>query len=111
MIYNLPKPDSYAVLTQRVRLRGVIARTGVALHKLLDQEDDRRASASDQDEADMDDRPEDPEIIERKYMELQDFVRRLSEGDDAGADQDLGAGEGAGYRPGQLAPPGEQRAA
>jgi len=109
MINDLPKPDSYATLTQRVRLRGVIARSGVALHKLKEQED-RRAGVSDQDEADMDDKPDDPDIIERKYLELQDLVRRLPVRE-AGPGQDGGVGEGAGHCPGQLAPPGERRAA
>ncbi|MDP1739297.1 MAG: hypothetical protein Q8L23_17875 [Caulobacter sp.] len=110
MIDDLPKPESYIALAQRVRLRGAIARSAVGLHKLQDQED-RRSGAANQDEADMNDQPDDPDTIERKYVELQNLLDRLSDRHDPGADEGDRSGGGAGHRPGQLAHPGERRAA
>ncbi len=110
MIDELPRPESYVTLAQRVRLRGAIARSAVGIHKLQDQED-RRAGAPDQNEADMNDQPDDPETIERKYVELQNFVDRLAERYDPGAVQGDGSEALAEHPSGQLAPPRERRAA
>ena len=110
MINELPRPETYITLAQRVRVRAAIARSAVGLHKLQDQED-RRTGASEQDEADMDDRPDDADTIERKYVELQKLVDSLSEGDDAGRGQSDRSSGRTGYCPGQLVSSGEQRAA
>ena len=110
MINELPRPETYITLAQRVRVRAAIARSAVGLHKLQDQED-RRTGDPDQNEADMDDQPDDPDVIERKYVELQNFIDRLADRPVSGTGQGEGPGERTGHRPGQLAPQGEQRAA
>jgi hypothetical protein len=107
---QLARPENDIALERRARLRGVIARTALSIRKLQDHED-RPDGPQAQDEADMDDQPDDPETIERKYVELQNFVDRLAGRTAAGTDQSDGAGSGTERRPGELAPPGECRAA
>jgi len=70
---DLPGPDTDIALERRVRLRGVIARTALSIHKLQAQED-HPSGPLNPDEADMDDQPDDADAIERKYVELQNFV-------------------------------------
>jgi hypothetical protein len=100
---SLPQPDTDIALERRVRLRGVIARTALSIHKLQAQEDVPGAP-QDQDEADMDDQPDDPETVERKYVELQKFLDRLA--DRAGARGDAGDSSASrtGHPPRELAP-------
>ncbi|MFZ4606352.1 MAG: hypothetical protein ACOYM5_08850 [Caulobacter sp.] len=107
MINELPRPDSDITLERRIRLRGVIARTALSLHKLQAQED-KAGGGQDQEEADMDDQPDDAETLERKYMDLQKGLDRYAGRDESGGGSGGGDAGRAGCRPGELADAGEQ---
>ncbi|HRD29406.1 MAG TPA: hypothetical protein PLO65_13995 [Caulobacter sp.] len=104
----LPRPETDIALERRVRLRGVIARAGLSIHKLQAQED-HPGAPQDQDEADMDEQPDDPDALERKYVELQDRLDRYARRAGLRACPDADSAEGPGGREGQLADASERR--
>ncbi|MDO8295286.1 MAG: hypothetical protein Q7T19_02480 [Caulobacter sp.] len=102
-----PKPNTDIARARRVRELGSIARTAVSIHRLEEREIKSRG-AQIQNEADMDDQPDDAETIERKYVELQNGLDRYAGRDEPAGGPGGGAAGGTEYRMGQLAEAGER---
>lgn len=105
-----PEPDTDIAQERRIRMLGVMARTAVAIHKLEEREALRRDSGAP-DEVDMNDRPDDAETIERKYVLLHQRLAEYAAKLDARRDQIARAAGVPEPDPGDLAFSGEPRAA
>ncbi|MFA7262028.1 MAG: hypothetical protein WC068_03315 [Caulobacter sp.] len=105
-----PKPNTDIARARRVRELGSIARTAVSIHRLEEREIKSRG-AQIQNEADMDDQPDDADTIERKYVQLHARLAAFAARMDARRDQGVGSAGGPGPGSEQLATRGESRAA